>query len=296
LYDITLVTCKKYFQPKEVNDYLINIQKEEDLLRSALENNGLKVDVTFWNDVNYNWSKTKIALIRTTWDYYQNISEFISWIDKTSQQTKLINSNKLLKWNLDKSYLFDLEKKGVQVVPTVIVNNKYFKTLTEITNKKQWNEIIIKPAISAAAYKTYRLKKGEFKNFENKFFDLVTNHDMLVQPFFSTILDKGEASLMLVNGKFTHAILKKAKTGDFRVQDDFGGMVYEYEASKNEINLAEKVFSSCEEMPLYGRVDIMWDDSGKPTVSELEIIEPEIWMRNYPKYAEYLADAINKTL
>ena len=67
---------------------------------------------------------------------------------------------------------------------------------------------------------------------------------------------------MLVNGHFTHFILKKAKAGDFRVQDDFGGMVYEYEASKNEINLAEKVFFSCDEIPLYGRVDIMWDDVG----------------------------------
>lgn len=296
MHDITLVTCKKYFQPRKVNDYILNIQKEENLIRDALQNNGLRVDVAYWDDVNYDWSKTKIALIRTTWDYYQHISKFISWIDKVSEQTTLVNSKKLLKWNLDKSYLFDLEKNGVRIVPTVIVKKNNFKTLIEITNEKQWNEIIIKPAISAAAYHTYRLKKEEFKNFENKFSDLVKNHDMLIQPFFASILNQGEASLMLVNGHFTHSILKKAKAGDFRVQDDFGGMVYGYEASKNEINLAEKVFSSCDEIPLYGRVDIMWDDVGLPTVSELEIIEPEIWMRNYPKYAEYLADAINKTL
>ena len=112
MHDITLVTCKKYFQPRKVNDYILNIQKEENLIRDALQNNGLRVDVAYWDDVNYDWSKTKIALIRTTWDYYQHISKFISWIDKVSEQTTLVNSKKLLKWNLDKSYLFDLEKMG----------------------------------------------------------------------------------------------------------------------------------------------------------------------------------------
>ena len=95
---------------------------------------------------------------------------------------------------------------------------------------------------------------------------------------------------MLVNGHFTHSILK-AKAGDFRVQDDFGGMVYEYEASKNEINLAEKGFSSCDEIPLYGRVDIMWDDVGLPTVSRARDHRARNMDEKLSKYAEYLADA-----
>ena len=99
MHDITLVTCKKYFQPRKVNDYILNIQKEENLIRDALQNNGLRVDVAYWDDVNYDWSKTKIALIRTTWDYYQNISQFISWIDNVSEQTTLVHSQKLSQWH-----------------------------------------------------------------------------------------------------------------------------------------------------------------------------------------------------
>ena len=60
LHDITLVTCKKYFQPRKANDYILNIQKEENLIRDALQNNGLRVDVAYWDDVNYDWSKQKL--------------------------------------------------------------------------------------------------------------------------------------------------------------------------------------------------------------------------------------------
>ena len=119
---------------------------------------------------------------------------------------------------------------------------------------------------------------------------------MLVQPFIETISELGEASLMVFDGKFTHAILKKAKPGDFRVQDDFGGTVHDYVPTQKEINFAEKVFEACEQKPTYGRVDIVWDNSKNFFLSELEIIEPELWIRNYPKSAERMAQAVKKIL
>ena len=207
-----------------------------------------------------------------------------------------MNSKTLLKWNLDKSYLFDLEKNGVRIVPTVIVKKNNFKTLTEITNEKEWKEIIIKPAISAAAYHTYRLKKEEFKNFENKFSDLVKNHDMLIQPFFASILNQGEASLMLVNGHFTHSILKKAKAGDFRVQDDFGGSIAIYNPSEEMVKLAEKCTCILTPIPSYARVDIIWDNLMDLAVSELELIEPELWFRLNPNAAQKLAHHVDLIL
>ena len=101
---------------------------------------------------------------------------------------------------------------------------------------------------------------------------------------------------MVFDGKFTHAILKKALPGDFRVQDDFGGTVYNYMPTKEEINFAEKVFEVCKTKPIYGRVDIVWDNDKNFYLSELEIIEPELWIRNYPKCAERIAEAVDKIL
>ena len=133
---------------------------------------------------------------------------------------------------------------------------------------------------------------AEVSQNESLFKQLTKERDMLVQPYINTSTHKGEASLMLFNGKYTHAILKKAKPGDFRVQDDFGGTVHPYMPTTNEIELAHKAFAACAFMPAYGRADMVWDEDGNPLISELEIIEPELWIRNFPDAAHTFAEGI----
>ena len=101
---------------------------------------------------------------------------------------------------------------------------------------------------------------------------------------------------MVFGGKFTLAILINANAGDFRVQDDFGGTVHDYNPTQEEIKFAEKVFQSCISLPIYGRVDIVWDSNKHIYLSELEIIEPELWIRNMPESANKIAEAVNKIL
>ena len=102
---------------------------------------------------------------------------------------------------------------------------------------------------------------------------------MIVQEFQKSVLTSGEVSIMVFGGKYSHAVLKKSKKNDFRVQDDFGGTVFKYEPKKNQIDFAEKIVSSCFNKPLYARVDILLSKMEKNLLSELEIIEPELWFR-----------------
>ena len=115
---------------------------------------------------------------------------------------------------------------------------------------------------------------------------------MLFQEFLNNITTQGEISLMLIGGKFTHAVKKIAKKGDFRVQDDHGGRVEEYIPSKQEIIFAEDCLKASPYQPIYARIDIVDDNNNKPSLSELELIEPELWFRNYPKAANLLAEEI----
>ena len=101
---------------------------------------------------------------------------------------------------------------------------------------------------------------------------------------------------MVFGGEFTHSILKRAKAGDFRVQDDFGGSVHPYDQKPEEAALAQKVMAQCPEVPAYGRVDIVWNDQDQPMVSELEIIEPELWVRQAPWSADVFAKAVAEKL
>ena len=119
---------------------------------------------------------------------------------------------------------------------------------------------------------------------------------MMLQPFQYNIVSKGEISMMVFNGTFSHAILKKAKAGDFRVQDDFGGSIEDYSPTENELSFAESTVLACPELPIYARVDVFEDNDGKIALSELELIEPELWFRHHKKAALALAEGIKKTL
>ena len=294
--DITLLTCRAYYKPDNVTPYIQNILLEQELLKSAFESQGLKVDITYWDNPSYKWQQTKSVLFRTVWDYFERFDEFWDWLEQVKTKTRLINSYELIKWNIDKHYLRDLKNNGIQVVPTYFADRGNNISLQEIANLNDWKHIVIKPAISASAFNTYKITNDEIEQKEQLFHELLQTHDMLVQPFFPTISELGEASLMVFGGKFTHAILKKAKAGDFRVQDDFGGTVHDYNPTQEEIKFAEKVFQSCTSLPIYGRVDIVWDSNKHIYLSELEIIEPELWIRNRPESANKIAEAVNKIL
>ncbi len=290
--DITILTCKRFFQPEEGTPYFEEVLLERRLLQEALERRGLTVSCAYWDDPTYDWSQTKAVVVRTIWDYFERYDEFSTWIDRVKDQTQLINPISLIDWNIDKHYLADLEAKGVRIVPTAYVDTGAYRSIEEVCKEKEWTDVVIKPAIAGTAFHTHKVLQAERSSFEHLFENLVSERDMLIQPFQETITTLGEASLMVFNGKYTHAILKKAKAGDYRVQSNFGGTVHDYVPTPEEISFAEHVFNMCEPMPAYGRADIIWDTDGTILLGELEIIEPELWVRNHPIAAEDFADGV----
>jgi glutathione synthase/RimK-type ligase-like ATP-grasp enzyme len=159
-----------------------------------------------------------------------------------------------------------------------------------------WQKTILKPAVSGAARHTYLLTPDTLVSQEAVFRQLVTHEAMLLQPFQEDIVTRGEVSLMVFGGVYSHAVLKVAKQGDFRVQDDFGGSVHDYQATPEEIAFAEQAVAACDTMPLYARVDILTDNEGQIALGELELIEPELWFRNNPAAADSLAVAVKTYL
>ena len=122
MVDVTLLTCQAYYRPDKITPYIKNILFEEQLLKSALEKKGLNVDITYWDNPSYDWSKTKSVFLKTIWDYLEKLEEFSRWLDEVRNQTQFINSYELVKWNIDKHYLKDLELKGINTVPTYFAN------------------------------------------------------------------------------------------------------------------------------------------------------------------------------
>ena len=291
-FNITLLTDRRYHEPVQINSYIQNILTEDELLRSALEKKGLTVNRTFWDNPDYDWQSTDFAIFRTTWDYFDRYDEFNNWLSKTSELTSFVNPLELVKWNADKIYLKELSEKGIEIPPTIFMEIGDRRSLKELVLGSGWEELILKPAVSGAARDTFRFRRSETENFETIYRNLIQSKSMLLQEFQHSVLEKGEASLMLFDGKFSHSILKTAKSGDFRVQDDFGGTVHPYHATFEEITYAEHVLSKLDILPVYARVDVIWGKDNQPLLSELELIEPELWLRKDEKAAIIFAEAI----
>ena len=297
-FDVVLLTDSRYVNPSKIDPYIQNVLKEDGLVIEGLEKLNLKTIKKDWNDTNFNWSSTKSAIFRSTWDYFDQFSNFRNWLDIVKDQCYLINPYEQINWNLDKHYLLDLQKLDLPIVESIFVSKKTQLNLETISKSKNWKDIVIKPTISGAARHTYHLKNDEIKKFQDKWVSLTNNEDFMVQEFQKNILSTGEIAVMLFGGEYSHSVLKKAKKGDFRVQDDFGGSVEIINPSLEIIELAEKTVKSLKTMPLYARVDIIFDNVSNPVISELELIEPELWFRfkkeSAYKLAEFVKDFLNK--
>ncbi|AZJ35779.1 RimK family alpha-L-glutamate ligase [Tenacibaculum singaporense] len=293
-YDVIILTDKRYVNPQNLDNYIQNVLDEDNYVKTALENQGLKVARLSWDDATFDWSTTKYILFRTTWDYFDRFPEFSKWLNTVSKQTTLLNSEKIIRWNIDKHYLQDLQQNGIHICESYFIEKGTQSTLKELSLKYDLKDFVLKPCISGAARHTYKINSENINEYEETFSSLITEEAMIIQPFQYNIIEKGEISLMVMNGKFTHAVLKIAKSGDFRVQDDFGGSVHNYIPTKEEIAFAENAVKACVETPIYARVDIFTDNYGKLAIAELELIEPELWFRNYPAAADELAKGIKQ--
>ncbi|WCO00333.1 ATP-grasp domain-containing protein [Psychroserpens ponticola] len=295
-YDCVILTEQRYLNDSKTDAYKHNVYFEDRLVYHALEELGLRTLRLAWDDMFFDWSTTKLILFRTTWDYFDRFDEFSKWLETVSKQTTLLNSEAIIRWNIDKHYLLDLQKNDIHIAESHFIEQNAQVTLSQLHHILNWRDTVLKPCISGAARHTYKLNIENLEAHEKTFQELIKNEAMMLQPFQHNIVSKGEISMMVFNGQFTHAILKKAKTGDFRVQDDFGGSVQDYTPTDEEIKFAETCVKACIELPIYARVDIFEDNNEHIALSELELIEPELWFRHHPEAAKLLAKAIKDKL
>jgi glutathione synthase/RimK-type ligase-like ATP-grasp enzyme len=294
--DVALLTESRYEQPDQPDWYVSQILEEDELLTAAFHRRGVHTVRVDWARVDFPWSSTRCALFRTTWDYFHRAGEFLAWLDRVSGQTRLINSPAVIRWNMDKHYLADLRDRGIHTVPTHFVEAATSASLPAVLAETGWDEAVLKPVISGAARHTYRIDARNASEHDAVFRELLEAEAVMLQPFQRAIVDTGELSLMVIGGEYSHAVRKVAGPQDFRVQDDHGGTVHPYTPRPDEIRFAERAVRACNPPPIYARVDMLCDNDGDLAVMELELVEPELFMRLHPPAAEALARHVAEVL
>ncbi|MCC5926447.1 MAG: hypothetical protein JJU41_07785 [Bacteroidetes bacterium] len=293
---IALLTDHRYAANEATpeNWYLANMLHDDALLSQALLRHGITSERVDWAKKNVDWSNYDLAVFRTTWDYYERMDEFVPWLDNIQKHTRLCNVAEIIRWNMDKHYLVDLQKKGIPVVPFHLLEKGEDVNLGAILEQYGWREAVIKPCVSGGARLTYRFNARNAREIQSCIEPWLTAEAFLVQPFVPSVQTLGEDSLMVFGGEYTHAVRKTPKTGDFRVQDDHGGTVRTSTPEPEQIDLAVRSMAACNPSPVYGRTDMVRMENGTWAVMELELLEPELWLRYHPESAQAFAGSLAK--
>ncbi|HEY2476980.1 MAG TPA: hypothetical protein VGI19_19525 [Candidatus Cybelea sp.] len=283
--DCTLVTCS----------LVPDLDPDDRLLMRELQRRGYGVAVEVWSDPAIDWSASAVTILRSTWDYHVHFEEFVAWIEGAATLTRLQNDPQLLKWNADKSYLRALQERGVPIVPTAWVAQHQRCSLTALAEMHGWHEVVLKPAKGLAGHGVSLVRRTprSFAAAQARLDQLTQTHDVLVQPYLENVFGYGERALIFIDGRYSHAIVKKPFDTVLAISDADSALV---DATDDELAIAVKALDAVPGATLYARVDLLRDDHHNVCVSELELIEPALYFAVFEPARDAFATAVSRRL
>jgi len=238
------------------------------------------------------WTEFDAVIIGTAWDYWDRQDEFLAKLDEISRKTRLFNPPELVRWNIHKSYLRDLEARGARLIPTLWLDMPDTESVNAAFDKLGTDDLVLKRQVGAGADGQHRIKRGAPIP--------ALPHPMMAQPFLTAILEEGEFSFIFINGTFSHALVKRAAKGDYRIQSTYGGTDHVITPTPQDLAAAKSMLNALETPdglpPLYARVDMLRAEDGGLLLMEVEAIEPFLYPLQGPGLGAHLAKALRGRL
>lgn len=272
------------------------IHRDDELFVAELKARGFQYEVAIWNDPSVDWQAFDAVLIRTIWDYFQNYAAYLRWLDVLEQSgLPVLNPIGLLRWNSNKRYLLELERLGVTIIPTHVAAAS---DLPAFTRTWAGEELVVKPTVSGTSWHTVRGVVGSAE-FDAGVAALPAHMEFLIQPFLPEIVKEGEWSLLFFGGEYSHCLLKRPASGDYRVQDEFGGTTHKLLPTPTILESARHALKAAEQLggrnSCYARIDGVQRD-GRFLIMEVEMIEPALYFEGDLAASQRFARAIEQSL
>jgi glutathione synthase/RimK-type ligase-like ATP-grasp enzyme len=268
------------------------IADDDQPVADALRRAGVAVTAAVWDNPDQDWSAFDAVVIRSTWDYHLRADHFGRWVRGfRSGGPRLYNPPEAVLWNVHKRYLFDLAARGVNVVPT-----KYLSAgadLRAVLGRRGWGDAVVKPAVAASAHGAWRVSSPAPEAAQARLAEQLAAGEVLVQPFLPEVTSAGEWSLIFFGSEYSHAVRKRPRGGDFRVQEHLGGSTGPAEPGPGLVRQARAAVAAVGHPLLYARVDGV-ERGGRLLVTELEVTEPSLYLAHGRGAAERFAEAIIK--
>ncbi len=270
--------------------------ESEQLLLPLLASRGMNARMVDWRDAIVDFSRFDLVVLRSCWDYHLRAREFAEWLRRTAHVAPILNKADTVLWNSNKFYLRELAVQGIQIAPTCFVSSGEQIDQQHLNQIHSWEKVVVKPAVSASAHKTWLFEGSEVSSPE-RLLERMSGEDFLVQQFIPEIQSQGEISFIYLDGHYSHAVLKRPAHGDFRVQQEHGGSAELFLPTANVLRQANALAETVPQVreSLYCRLDAVEKD-GQLILMELELIEPELFLGLAEGAAEGFAAAIVRRL
>jgi glutathione synthase/RimK-type ligase-like ATP-grasp enzyme len=274
--------------------YASSVENEDNQLRHYLMQKGLSIRPQIWTDPHVDWQAYDLAILKSPWDYFDKIELFYGWLHKMETMgLPLLNPYQIVRWNSDKHYLADIEAKGFRITPTLFLEKGQTPDLNSYFDTYACSNIVIKPCVSGGAKHTFAITREEIARTASMLQPLLQQESFMVQPFLPQIQQEGEWSFLFFNGKFSHSLLKKARSGDFRVQHYLGGTIHTDQAPAHILQEATAYVEAFAGNCLYARVDGLIIHNHF-VLMELELIEPFLFLFTHPDSYENYYQALRQ--
>jgi glutathione synthase/RimK-type ligase-like ATP-grasp enzyme len=267
-------------------------EPEGHLVTSALAERGIDAAWAVWDDPAVDWSAAELVAVRATWDYHRRLAEFLAWAREVEGRTRLLNGADLFAWNADKAYLVGLAD-DVRCVPTELLDDRTL--VSGLTGAAQrWGTLILKPRVGASGNGVLVVTGPEDVRLQ-----MLAPAPWVVQPLVESVRTVGESSVYVFGGRAVSQVDKRVAGDEVRVHEAYGGSSLAVALDPVRAALAEQAVAVVGARrggePAYARVDVMWWDD-EWVVSELELIEPGLYLDIDPGNAEPFADLVRDVL
>lgn len=278
--DVVLVTCRQ--QP--------GLQPDDEPLRAALAARGAEVVTAPWNGPFEPFARAELVVVRSTWDYQQHAEAFVAWLDRLDTiDGVVVNKPSLMRWNARKNYLLDLAARGAPLPPTRLVRPDA-DAIAAGLDELGLDEGVVKPVFGAGASGLSIVRRDDRAGLVRAAATL--GGDGLLQPLLAHVRDTGETSLTFFAGEFSHAVTKTPAAGSILVQAEHGGSTRAVQPSADDVELARSVLALLPSAPLFARVDMLLPATGPRSLMEVEVLEPELFVRFAPGAEQRFAELL----
>lgn len=257
-------------------------------LGPAFTARGMELHDVSWDDEEADWTGFDAVVIGTTWDYWDRPEAFLGRMNEIGEKTRLFNPAGLVHWNSRKSYLRELGEKGIGLIETVWLDTYDRGSAAHAVGQLRADTLVFKRQIGAGAKGQYRIRRGE------ELPDM--SGPVMIQPYLATIEEEGELSFIFIDNSFSHAVRKRPRPGDYRVQSSFGGREQPIEPDARDLAAARLVLEALPHPPLYARIDMLRGPGGGMLLMEAELIEPYLYPLEGPQLGALLAESLARRL